>query len=74
MGKLSWSGVVDAGRPTFLVSRIAAGEVCSPVRTMQAAVSGQRRAECRRAAACRAPPVRLVGQSVAHDGRLCHTC
>lgn len=40
MGKLSWSGVVDAGRPTFLVSRIAAGEVCSPVRTMQPAVSG----------------------------------
>lgn len=40
MGKLSWSGVVDAGRPTFLVSRIAAGEVCNPVRTMQPAVSG----------------------------------
>ena len=40
MGKLSWSGMVDAGRPTVLVSRIAAGEVCSPVRTMQPAVSG----------------------------------
>jgi hypothetical protein len=44
MGKLSWSGVVDAGRPIFVVSTIAAGEVCSPVRlrlrNMQPAVSG----------------------------------
>jgi hypothetical protein len=46
MGKLSWSGVVDAGRPRpiFVVSTIAAGEVCSPVRlrlrNMQPAVSG----------------------------------
>ena len=86
-GKLS--GVVDAaqhtGRPmsvlctvvqgTFLVSTIAAGEVCRractmqrPAASMQSAPSGRLRVP----ASCRAPPVRLVGLSVAHDGRLCH--